>query len=393
MKNSWLLQERRAEQKARHDDAAPSLVKPRQVWLLRGAETLEATILLKNGDILVTYSDDNRVYRVSQYGPKFRRLRDLRDDDIPHNAANWVLQVGTAVLTHNYEPSSGVQILQTHDVESGVEGENSLEFRGSLLRSVTRVITEDDSALIVLGDENGGLHLICYRDGVMTKVKRIRGIHRASIERIDWSGNRFWAVSLDGVVTVWNANTKRLIGVIRSPCIVDVAMTRDYLFLIANDTVRVYENNYGLKFRWAMKLPIVLSKTCSYAYIMLTNSVGLLHDGYGQITFYNLIDGNVISRVNSPFKSVRSLWILADATLMLTSDIVEEGLAIVSVEKPDVIYEALREYAREKYPDAVFNKSDMAGGIKWAKWMCIVSAAISALNLVKRLVMKRGAIN
>ena len=398
MKDSWVLQQREAERNAAAVDphTLPELRSPANSWRLRGGsrgDIMYDAEPLRNGDgVLALYVSNEGAHRITQYGPKFTRPRDLMVTNIARNVTCYLVSLDNViVIMEEEEDEAGIELqtLRTRNLESGVPGENTFVFRNSCILCFAMVLLDDESSLIVLGDKKGKLHLIRYREGVMTKDKQIDGVHRRAIQNIHWHGNRFWAVSKDEMITIWDTNTKRLVGCIRSPCRVYLVMTNDYIFTDVNGIIRVYENKHGLKLRWVMKLPVFGLEHSSTVYQPLTNDVGVLHDDNGIISFYKLLDGTVISRMKSPFKSIRCLWVLADTTILIASLDCKEGHAILSVKKSDAAYEALVEFARVNYPDTKVHESVMATRMKWARGIGIAAVAIGGVKTAIGLLTKK----
>lgn len=388
MKDSWLQEQWLATKNATNLSNLPEVTRADKVIHQRGGGTFECTTPLKDGNVLVICFDDHSIHEMTIYSPNMRKLEKLKHGNVPHDVTRCYLLFRNVFVTIDSDEPGEVQTLWMHDASTGRNGANTIEFRDDLIHTMTAVILGDNRALVILGDDSGRLHIIRYENEHLYRQEIITDVHRQAVGRVGSFEHKFWATSNDGLVTVWDVDTKKLMGRIENHKLVDLVMNELYVMTDVDCVVRVYENRPGLKLKWVVKLPILDESLSFVMYEFLTNTVGVLHDEHYELIFFDMRYGTVISRVKSPFKSVHSLWILADASLLLTSDLACEGHAIMCITKPDVVFAALCQYACDNYPcsNLLLKQCARRDRCKWHKWaVCAASLVLGVVKIHRRL--------
>ncbi len=386
MKDPWLLQQRRASQRAIDVDALVRQDEPEQVWRQCARTPEEWVVALKNGNALVMGTGEDSL---TVYGPRFKKARQLHGANLPTNAEICYPLFDGVFASIDNQMEEGSQVLRTHDSVSGRDGSSRLCFdRYKYISGMAAVTVGEREALLVLGDHNGNLTLMRYLDGELTRINRSTNVHKDSIFDVVSHGNRFGVTSVDGLVTLWDVKKEKIIGSIKNPQCVDLHMDAHHVYTTVDCVMRVYENKPGMTLKWVVRLPIFGPIFLYLAFKPLTKSVGFLHDENYGITFFDMVSGTPIYRLKSPFKAITSFAVLGDASLFLTSMQAEEGHAILSITKSERAYSALCEYASNNFSPARAGKALVSGERNWTKWACIASAVVGGVNIAKRLAMK-----
>lgn len=378
MKDEWQIDQWRAN--AKQPSVELQVEKPEIVWRRRArAGTEEWITPLKNGDILMVSAGRNQC--LSVYGPQFKRGKRLSRAQTPmYPIITCSLFDGIFAILDEDEDEV-IQTLSTHNARTDERGENSIEFTLELIGCMMTLRLNTSTVLIIMGNSSGDLITAHYRDGVLKNLERIARVHKDSIYGIASSGHRFCVTSHDGSVTAWDAFSKNLLGRIENPRLVDLGMNSDYIFTDIDSVLRIYENKPGLKLKFVVKLPALGPSVNFAACEHLSGNVGVLHDEHGTITFFDLFLGTPLYRMKSPFKSVNSCCVLADASLFLTSSVQRDGHAIIRVTEPRYIYDALCEYVSNNYAVTVDDIRVLEKQRKCRKWLCIASAVIGGIKL------------
>ncbi len=394
MKDRWRIQQlHAAASEFIVTDSSVEEVKPDSVCLRRRNPKCieEIMIPMNSGDVLMlTYHCEGRVSAcIFKHQSGLRRGREIQGTDLPKEV-EFVNAISECVfLTIDNNESQEVQTLRAHNAGTQEKGRNRLRFRKEGICCMAAINSGFNETLVVLGDIDGNLYLVRYRDGHLKMFKEINSKQEQGIFSVGGMDNRFWAVFNDGHAIVWNAVTCERIGYIENSELVQISMSGGCLITSCEGVLRLYSEDDRLKLKSIAHMPVRNSNLLFHAFSPLTSTIGMVHDEDYNIVFFDMTTGTPISSVKTPFKTLFSLHILPDATLLISSEMAVEGHAILTITKPDIVHKALLQRANYCYTNPLAMKKIRKPG-EWAQWPLMGLLTVAFLKIGCKLLQGKG---
>ena len=354
MKNEWHLQNLIANRTV-HEFPRLARVKVRRFKLNSNRYIDQAAVCLMNGDLLIVRICKDRSVELWHYTLKFKfpKKQLLHGDGIPTRVTfAWGLFDSDFATIDNSETES-LQTLRVHNTSPNIAYDTSVTFYGKEITFLEAMNITSSHSTIVLGTKVGTIFLVQFSEGMLKLEYQFRTSRDMPFYNLKATKRWMWIEWRDGLITVWDTIAKKQLGNIKNPQQADSQIDEHHLLTCVDGILRVHENKLGLKLKATVKLPLQKELPSDYIFLPLNQTVGVIHNENSEIVFFELMSGRPISRVSTLFKSLHSMQVLADATLILRSNDSSEGITIMRIMKPQIVYDALCEQAKNKYSHTI----------------------------------------